>query len=500
MGTSPINRLIEAKIGTKLSKSAIELLSREFKLQCDFIEDEAKLKALFCTRRAAKSYTTGIYLMKECMDNPGVNCLFIGLTRLSAKGIVWKDILKTLNVKYKLGCRFNETLLTVTFPNGSIIYLAGIDNSEDEMNKLLGKKYKLAILDEASLYGVNLRNLVYGVLKPAMADLRGTICMVGTSSNITKGLFFDITTRQEPGWSLHEWTALDNPFVAEQWQEELDDIKNNRPLYMETAQFQQWYMNKWVVDTDKLVYKFNPKRNVFTQLPNIPKGKWEYVLGVDLGYSPDPSAFVVCAYHEHERSLHMVETFKLKEMDITDVANKIKWFQGKYIIHQVIIDGANKQAVEEIKKRHDVTLQTADKTGKSDFIEIMNAELIQGSIKLHESLTNLVDEYQSLVWVTDGDKVKYPRKENPNLPNHLADAALYAWRYCYSYLAKPIPKKINIKDQWVEHTTKLMEEGLQKQIDRQEANEAEQLAMDMMEADPFNESPLSAYLNRRRSK
>jgi hypothetical protein len=131
-------------------------------------------------------------------------------------------------------------------------------------------------------------------------------------------------------------------------------------------------------------------------------------------------------------------------MDITDVANKIKEFRDDkdYPVSKVIIDGANKQAVEEIQHRHHIALEPADKTGKSDFIEIMNAELIQGKIKIKQSLTAITQELMGLVWVTEGDKIKFPRKEHPNLPNHLCDALLYAWRFCYQWLAEPEAEKI----------------------------------------------------------
>jgi hypothetical protein len=131
-------------------------------------------------------------------------------------------------------------------------------------------------------------------------------------------------------------------------------------------------------------------------------------------------------------------------MDITDVANKIKEFRDseELPVSKIVIDGANKQAVEEIQHRHHIALEPADKTGKSDFIEIMNAELIQGKIKIKDTLTILTQEMMGLVWQTDGDKIKLPRKEHPNLPNHLCDALLYAWRFCYAWLAEPAEKKL----------------------------------------------------------
>jgi len=421
-------------------RSALALFDPNFPQQKQFIDDPNKLKALWCTRRAAKSYTAGLYMIKECLENPGVNCLFVGLTRESAKGIIWKDILKVIDRKHRLNCTFNGTALTMTFPNSSIIWVTGVDADEDEMNKLLGKKYRLVCLDESSLYTIDLRRLVYGVLKPAVADPnasgdRGTICMMGTSSNFTKGLYYDITTKVEPGWSLHTWTAFDNPYVAKQWQEELDEIDTKRPLFKETPLYRQWYLNEWVIDTDKLVYKFNQDRNLFEHRPPHQAG-WSYVLGVDLGFEDD-SAFVVAAFHENDPVLYIVATYNSKGMDLTDVANKIKYFQGCYEISKVIIDGANKQGVEEMQRRHGVALTPSEKQDKVTFIELLNADLIQGYVKIHKNATNLIQELMGLVWKTTGDQIDIPKKEHPALPNHLCDAFLYAWRYCYQYMSEP---------------------------------------------------------------
>lgn len=479
------------------------LLDSKFPQQTNFILDPSKLKALFCTRRAAKSYTGGLYMIKECLENPGINCLFIGLTRATAEGIIWKDILKVIDRKNHLNISFNQSKLTATLPNGSVIWVTGVDADEDEMNKLLGKKYRLVILDEASMYSVNLNHLVYGILKPAITDERGTICMMGTSSNVIKGLFFDITNKKEPGWSLHSWSAFDNPFVSQQWKEEIEEIKRERPLFMNTTLYKQWYLNQWVVDEDKLVYKYKEGLNDYLALPYYPYGAWSYILGVDLGYSPDPSAFTVCAFHENDRILYIVETSKQLEMDITDVANKIKYYQAKYpLIYKVIIDNANKQAVEEIQHRHGVALTAADKVGKADFIEIMNSELIQGSIKINATLSKeLIDEYKTLIWKLDGDKVAIPRKENEACANHLTDATLYAWRYTYAFLSQQAKTKINLKDktQYIAHTQKLMEESLQKQIDKEVAEEQGDL-WNFIE-DPFDsDATFKNIINNRRGR
>lgn len=465
------------------SKNPSIVLNDAFSQQRAFISDSSKLKALFCTRRAAKSYTAGLYMVYEALSNPGCNCLFIGLTRESAKNIVWKDILTVINRRYKLNAKPNKSELSLTFPNRSVIRVTGVDADQDEMNKLLGGKYRLVCIDEASMYTVDVRNLVYGVLKPAMTDPnaageRGTICMMGTSSNFTRGLFFDITTYKETGWSLHTWTAHDNPHVARQWQEELDEISEKRPLYMETPQFKQWYLNRWVVDEEKLVYRFNEDRNLFKTLPitstnpNKLTDGWTFVLGVDIGWEDD-NGFVLTGYHTNDANLYIIKTFKKNKLTFDQVVDKIHEFMAdsKYAPHKVIIDGANKQGVESMRQRSHIPFEYADKQGKVDFIELVNSDLIQGKIKFSLDSTDLVQEMMSLVWQTDGDKIRLPKKEHPALPNHLCDAFLYAWRMGYHFQSAPKEKKTTVfsKEWYAEQAQNIWErerESIEREVNK----------------------------------
>lgn len=450
-------RLAEQEYAKRIQSNAhtIQFFDGKFTIQEEFISHPSKFKALRATRRFGKSYTGGLYMVKEAYENPGVSIIYIALTRESAKKIMWKDILKPINRRFRLGAKFNETALTATLPNGSVIYLMGVDSNEDEKDKLLGQKYKLGIIDEAASYSIDLRELVYGTLKPAMADLGGTICMLGTPGNLTKSLFFDITNGTEPGWHVLIGDTKDNPYMADKWRKEIEELVRNQPYIVDTPMFKQMYLNQWVIDTDALVYKFNADRNMYKELPMYLNGSWQYVLGVDLGYE-DPSAFVVVAFHEHDKTLYIQHVHKQQHMDITDVALKIKELKKKFDIHKVVIDNANKQAVEEIQKRHQVSLIPAEKQGKSDFIEIMNAELIQGRIKAGPEAGALVEEWQNLVWKEKGLK----REENPSCDNHCADGALYAWRFCYAYLSeKFVPKPVYGSKEWAEAETTAMEEA-----------------------------------------
>lgn len=435
-----------------------------FRQQLEFMNDQARLKALFCTRRAAKSYTGGLYLINEALKSPSCNVLYIGLTRQSAHGIIWKDILRELDFKHSLNIKFNETLLTATLPNGSVIWVTGADTDESEMNKLLGRKYKLVILDEASMFTVNMSQLVYGILKPACADQRGTICLLGTSSNITRGLFYDITTRKEAGWSLHQWTAYDNPHVKTQWTEEILDIQTNRPLFADTALFKQWYLNQWVIDEDAKVYRYDSKRNYIDTLPREVM-VWHYVLGIDLGHSPDPSAFVVSAYCDELPILYFIHAEKHLQMDVTDVAHKIRELDAKFDFETKVIDGSAKMAVAELNVRHKVNVIPAEKAHKDNFINLMNSDFVQRKIMVLPGAKDLADEMDVLVWESDNGVIKLPRKEHASLANHLCDGALYNWRYCYNYVHAVQEKQIpwTAQEHWEPKHIKELEEQVKRQ-------------------------------------
>lgn len=400
--------------------------------------------------------------------------IFIGLTRQSSKAIVWKDVLKDINFRHNLGAGFNETELTCTLPNGSVIYVTGADAGEDEMRKLLGRKFRLACVDEASMYTINLRNLVYGVLGPAMTDPnaggdRGTICMMGTASDFPSGLFFDVTTGKEAGWKLYQWTAHDNPHVAKQWQENLDEIRDKRPLYMETSQFRQWYLNEWVVDEDKLCYKFNPQRNLTNEIPRLAVDGWSYVLGVDLGYEDD-NAFVLTAYHQNDPNLYVVRSWARSRLTFDEVERVIQGFMRDPLQspNRIVIDGANKQGVESMRQRTNIPFEYADKMDKATFIELMNADLVQGKIKILDTSDNkpLCDEMLKLVWETEGEKIRIPKREHPALPNHRCDALLYAWRNGYHYNAAPAEKKsvIGSRQWYIEQSDGIWEREREKLI------------------------------------
>jgi len=414
----------------KLSKP--KWLNPNFPKQNEFITSVAPFKSLQCTRRAGKSYSGGLYAFKEAYETPGCSVLIIGLTRDSVKRIFFKDILKEINKKFKVRAKTNASDLTFTLPNGSVIYLLGVDANPDDMNKLLGQKNKLVVVDEAAFYRQNMNKLVYEILKPSVADYEGTIALISTTSNLTGTLYHDITTNKEKGWMNFQWTTYDNPYMSKKWDNEISFLVENKPGIEQTASFRRMYLNQWVVDKDALVYKYSDN-NITSELPE--GHRWSYVLGIDLGYNDDTS-FVTCAYSEYDPNLYVIDAFKASNMIVSDVASKIKELDAIYNYDTFVIDNASKQVVEEIKQRHHIPLIAAEKTDKRGYIEMLNSDLITKNIQILPKAKELTVEWDTLVWdERELEKKKYV--EHPKCPNHLSDAFLYAWRWCYNYAAIP---------------------------------------------------------------
>lgn len=427
----------------KRRKTSTDITDHDFPKQAAFVTDRSRLLAGFCTRRAGKSFGIGLKLYNACLQHPGVSNVYIALTRDSAKRIMFKDVFKAINRKYDLGANFNHTELSITLPNQSIIYCLGMDSSPDEMDKVLGQKFKLAVIDEAGSFRQDLREIVYSRLRAAVSDLDGQIVMIGTPQNFTKGLFYDVVwAKTEPGWKVHTWSAFDNPYMVKQWERDIKEMTDANPRVVETPWFKQNFLGQYVVDQSALCYRYSNDRNRVParDVPDTPNT----VLGIDLGFT-DATAFSLLGYRGDAKKLYVLHTSKEKELTLTQVAERIQWYINRYKPYKLIIDNAAKQAVEELKQRFLLPLTPADKTGKADFIEIMNSDFIAGNIVVSDACTDLIDEYSNLIW---DDKSK-KKQEHPNCENHLADATLYAWRYCYQYISE-LPKAVPTEEERVQ--------------------------------------------------
>ncbi len=456
----------------------------DFPKQTAFIRDPARFKLALCTRRAGKTEAAAIDLLEVSQNQPGSVGIFFGRTRMSAKNVIWR-ILRRRIERHGLVCTINKTELSIEFPNGSLIFLAGVDATTDERDKYLGMPLSRVYIDECASHRQDLTELVTGVLMPALVDYDGTLVLLGTPGNFTKGLFFRLSfgkpLPEDPLCSVHKWTAYENPSllkvhgkmrrVCDLWAAEIEKIKRETPMRLLTPLYKQHYEGLWVIDDAKRVYFFDDTLNTYDKVPK--DLEWVFILGVDMGYEDD-SAFHVWAFSKKDPTLYGIYSFKKKKMDITAVANHIKEkILPKWPIDVIVVDGSAKQAVQEIVNRHGLEMIASDKRDKDKFIALMDAELRQGLIKVQKDVCMpLIDEWCGLIWA-DPKPGSVVRKEHPGCDNHLADASYYGWRYTYAYMGRvPAEAVVPGSPKWMALQANALLESAKKQHAKEQVMKA----------------------------
>lgn len=428
----------------KLQKSEDRIFGDPaFPQQEKFVNDNSPLGAALCNRRAGKSYSVGLKLFRKAYQFPNSSLLYLALTRESAKRIMWRDVLRTIARIHDIEYDANETNLEMHLPNGSMIKIAGADASVREKEKFLGSKYPYVAVDEAGSFGLGLKELVYDILEPAVADYRGTIDLIGTPTAYYGGFFCKITQGEEPGWSLHQWSSLDNPYMKKLIEDRIRIMKLRDPQIVITPGFKRMWLGQWVKDSDNFIYKFDRIRNT---VETLPKAEIDgQVLGIDLGFNDD-TAFCLMRWYHHDPTLYAVKSWKKAEMIVDDVIHTVKQFIDEYNISVIVIDNASKQVVETIKQRfifYDVIIHPAVKSDKHEYIGIMNSEYITGKIKL---LKGECDDYAEEMENLIKDPAKIVVTELASCPNHICDSGLYAWRHSRNFRAAPPEQEANPVD------------------------------------------------------
>lgn len=431
----------------------IDFRAGSFDAQIKFLEDTSKRKAALTNRRAGKSTSAALIIFDKLTKNPRTHAVYAGLTAKTARTVVW-DALKDIDKKFELNSKFyNRYHQAIVLENGSTLSFFGLDDNEKEKEKILGQKLILFVLDEGSSYTIDLEEAIRKHIAPTLIDLNGQLIIIGTPGN-NRNYFCEITEGRVPGWSVHQWSALDNPYMRDNYLAEINDLKQKYPNIEENPAYQQHYLGKWTIDLDATAYKYTDKKNKIDKLPE--DKEYQYMLSIDLGWE-DANAFVISAWSYVDKYFYIVETFSKPKMYLDDIITKIRDYESKYKINKYLIDSANKQYVEELKKRSSIPFVAAAKSDKMNYVYMMNSDLILGKIKIiSDQCKSLVKEYETLTI----------NKENPVKPyivggDHNADAALYAWRQAYNYLSKEIviTKKTDedkVNDFWAKEENRIL--------------------------------------------
>jgi hypothetical protein len=471
MTEAQAKRILREQVRRAASINKVDFRDLCHPKQLAFVEDASPLVAAVCGRQCGKTHAMALKALDTANRHPRSQVLYITLSRPAAKRNFWPKLLM-LDRELELGAKFNHAELTMTLDNGSTILLGGA-NDDQEIERYRGMSIPLAILDEAQAFRPYIENLVKEILRPACIAYNGQIAMIGTPNPGCHGFFFDATTGPTAGgWSVHRWTAYDNPFLPDpvafiEEEKRLNHYTDAHPI------FRREWLGEWVKNSEGTVYNIPP----FALVQDLPEAEdWVYTLGIDVGFV-DASAFVVMAYSATLGQAAVVASHQREGMIPSAIAAEVERIVEEYDCVSVVIDpgGGGKFVVEELVQKYAVPAKVAQKRAKMAAIDQINGDFRSGTLMVvSPANADLLHDASLLLW----DRRKLDRKKghfgghtpsdhlmiDDRTPDHLLDAMLYAYRETRAHLwdRELAPPKHGSPDWFRAQEQELMDQAIAK--------------------------------------
>lgn len=440
-----------------------------FKEQLAFIEDTAQFKTAVCSRRSGKTIACAADLVDTALKTPEIVCLYITLSRVNAKRIIWPELLK-LNRLFTLNGRANETDLSLKFPNGSVIYVSGAKD-KSEIENFRGLPLKKVYIDECQSFRGYIQDLVDDVLSKALFDYAGTLCLIGTPALVPAGYFHDCA--HSPAWRHHGWTMFQNPHLAKKSGKSPNALIQadceRMGVGLEHPKIQRECFGRWVVDSDSLVFHYEASRSSYGVLPHLD----HFVIGVDLGFD-DADAIAVIGWSGRGKEAYLVEEVVKTKQGITELADQIGKLIKKYSPIKIVMDtgGLGKKIAEELAQRYQLPIEAAEKVRKFEYIELLNDALRTGRFYAKKE-SQFAQDCMLVEWDRDLSRNPDKLRISDSFHSDICDAVLYAFREALHWLYEPEKPKVHYSTpEWQRQQEEEMEEVAQAQLRSQKSEEA----------------------------
>jgi hypothetical protein len=408
-------------------------VGRLSRAQRRFFQSKHFRRALTAGRQAGKTHLC-LLLLVEAALRPNTLSLYFAPTRNAARSILWEKLKRWLK-DAGLAVEFNESLLEARFANGSIIRLLGVpDITRAERHRGLTVN-GVVVVDEAAFFGEAVfHHLLTSIIPPyfmtTRRKARGIAC-VSSPGLVPRGHFHRIATDTTLNWDRHTFTVRDNPVVDDP-DGELAELREANGWSLTSPGYLREGEAQWIADTDLNVYDIT----AVNIIDSLPPGPWTTLLTFDQG-TDDPDVVGILGWREHDPALYLLYVEWASGNDVTDLAEIIKRLRDEYKPWRIIGDlGAlGKKTALEMRNRHRLPIEAADKAGKPVAIRQLNADARRGLLLIPSAYAQVIQQMQDLKW----DPKHVSQKEHPAMPNDLCDMVLYGHRMARHYRAELAP-------------------------------------------------------------
>jgi phage terminase large subunit len=340
--------------------------------------------------RSSKTYNIVLWLIVYMLKYPHSTVSIVRATRPAIEGSVFRDF---KNVLLRLGlfderC-LNKTSMIYTFPNGSFAEFFSTDTEQ----KLRGRKRHVLFVNEANeLSLLEWKQLKMRTTKFSILDYNPSFDDDHWISGLNK----------HPRTYHFISTYKDNPFLEQVVIDEIESYKESNPTLWQIYGLGQQAIVEGVIF---------PNIEIVEEFPPFAK---HIRLGLDFGYSHDPTAAVMCGLIG--KDLYMDELFYETHMLTGDIIRKLK----PYAHYRVVSESADPRLIQEIRNGG-INIHPAEKGAGS--IKAGISKMQELNLKVTRRSYNLLKEGKKYVYqqTRDGQWLNEP----VDAFNHLMDAARY---------------------------------------------------------------------------
>ena len=342
---------------------------------------------------ASKTYSILAVLINKAATIPSLEISVVAETIPHLRRGALRDFLKIMKSTGRyFEERFNRSLLRYEFANGSVIEFFSADDS----SKLRGARRDILYINECN-------NVTFDSYNELAIRTRKEVYL---DFNPANEFWVHTELKDEPDSDFLILTYKDNEALD---QSIIDQIEKNR----EKAKTSTYWANWWkVYGEGQLGMLEGVVFSNWKQIDTIPKEAKLIGIGLDFGYTNDPTAIIEIYNYNGQRIVNELayQTGLLN----SDIAKLLP----KNVV--VYADSSEPKSIDEIK-RHGITIKGVTK-GK-DSINYGIDVIQRNNYLVTSNSSNLIKELRSYIWDTDkqGKRLNKPIDFN----NHAIDA----WRY-----------------------------------------------------------------------
>lgn len=216
--------------------------------QQQIAEDTHRFRVVVAGRRFGKTHLAIRELCYHARE-PNREVWYVAPTYRQAKMITWKKLREKIT-DLRWARKINESELSITLKNNSVISLKGADNYDS----LRGVGLDFLVMDEFADIDPE---AFYETLRPTLADKMGRALFIGTPKGIGNWAhdLYQMPTENPESWSSYQFTTVDGGQVTP---EEVEAARRD----LGEREFRQEFLATFETYAGRIYYAFDRKHNV----------------------------------------------------------------------------------------------------------------------------------------------------------------------------------------------------------------------------------------------